>query len=167
MMSVAFRSPTEEPRKQLPIPAHPSMLARRCDVVPGGKLVDDLDVGRQPRPRENAFEEIVTEKRIFGDPTRERRFEEIDIVDPLSAVRAFTKQVLVYVRDRAGVRIHAARTREDSLKQRSLTANRQRRSDPRLQDCIALNDATGFWIERRSVERMGHLPAQAFGSSPR
>ena len=166
MMPVAIRSPTEEPGKQLPIPAHPSMLPRRGDVVACREFVDDLDVGCQARPRKDAFEEVVTEKRVFGDPAGERGLEEIDFVDPLSAVRAFTKQVLVNVRDRTGVGIHAARTREDTLEQRPFFADRQRRRDPRLQNCVALDDATGPWIERRSVERVSHLPDQALGSSP-
>ena len=125
------------------------MLPRRGDVIACRELVDDLDVGHQTRPRKDAFQEVVTEKRVLGDPAGERGLEEIDIVDPLSAVRAFAKQVLVNVRDRAGVGIHAARTREDTLEQRSFSADRQRRRDPRLQDCIALDDAAGL-VDRAS-----------------
>ena len=65
--SVAFAdSPpsarAEHPRQQLPVAARPAVLAQRVDVVAGGKVFDDLDIGGQAGAREDPFEQIVAEQ---------------------------------------------------------------------------------------------------------
>src|ERR1700733_2523038 len=101
------------------------MLARYGDVVPCRKLIDQLDIGHQTRSREDALQKVVAEQRILGNQSGERGLEEVHFVDALAAIRTFAKKVLIDVRDRAGVGVHSARIREDALKQRSLSIERQ------------------------------------------
>ena len=136
------------------------MLARRGDVVAGGILLDDLDVGDQSGPREDALEQIVAEERVLRNAPRERRLEDVDVVDALAGVGALAEEILVDVGDGERVRIHARRAREDALEERSLAAHRQRRRDARLQHGVALDHAAGAEIEPRTVERVRHLADQ-------
>ena len=81
----------ENPGEQLPIAAGPSMLPGRGDVVALRKLLDHLDVGNQSGAREDSFEQIVTQKCVIGKSGAERGFENIDVVNPLSAVRSLAE----------------------------------------------------------------------------
>jgi len=100
---------TKKPWEQLPVAARPSVLAGCGDVVARRKFVDDFDVGHQSCARIYAFEQIVTEKRIVGDASSERRLEHVDIVNSLAAIGAFAEQILIDVGDRASVWVDAAR----------------------------------------------------------
>ncbi len=75
-LSAIFPSPTggtrpcsprdrDDPGEELPIAASPAMLAFRRDVIAGGKFLDQLDIGSEPSTGKDAFEEIVTEKRVL------------------------------------------------------------------------------------------------------
>src|SRR5882757_10246840 len=101
------------------------MLPSSGDVVARGILFDDLDVGNQPGTREGPFEKIVTQQRVLGNAVFESRLEEIHIVDSLSGVRPFAKEVLVHIGHGKGVWIQAARARKDALVQRALPTRRQ------------------------------------------
>ena len=109
----------------------------------------------------------MAEQRVLRYPSGEGGLEEIHVVDPLAAIRSFTEQVLVHVGDGAGIRVHAVGVREHALEQRAFTAGRHRRCDPWLHNGVAIDDATGVRVQCGTVERMGHLPDQAFRGSPR
>jgi hypothetical protein len=100
------------------------MLARRRHVVTGGELLDDLDVRGQSGSREDSFQQVVTQEGALGNPAFQRGFEGIHIVDALARIRPFPEKVLVHVGDCGCVRVHAARTREDALEQRSVATGR-------------------------------------------
>src|SRR4051794_10504454 len=99
-MTAAMRArtdiaPPEDPRQELPVAAYPAMLAQRRDVVPRREFLHHLDIGREPRAREDALEEIVRQQRAVGHAVRERGLERVDVVDALAGERAFAEQVLV------------------------------------------------------------------------
>ena len=145
---------------KLPVAARPAMVAQGGDVVAGGKLLDDLDVGGETGAREDALEQIVAEQRRIRHTAGERGLEGIDVVDALAGIGAFAEQILVHVGDGGGIGIDAAHAGEDALEQRALAADRQRRRDPRLQHRIAFDDPAGAGVEARPVERMRHLADQ-------
>ena len=45
----------------------------------------------RPGSREDALQQVVTEQRVVGNSPGERGFEEIDVVDPLAAIRALAE----------------------------------------------------------------------------
>jgi hypothetical protein len=151
---------TEYVRQQLPVAARPAVRPRGGDVVARGVLLDDLDVGHEARPREHALEQVVAQQYVLGHASIERGRERVDVVDALADVGAFTAQVLVDVGHRCRVRVDAARVREDPLVRRAFGTARQRRRDPRLQDRVTLDDATGIGVESGSIQRVRELPDQ-------
>ena len=123
-LSSIFQRPTRaasprprpnDPGQELPVAARPAMLALGGDVVAGRELLDDLDVGREARAGEDAFEEIVAEQGVLRHAPGERRLEGIDVVDALAGVGALAEQVLVDVGDRRRIGVDAAGTGEDTL----------------------------------------------------
>ena len=110
------RSPADDPRQKLPVPARPTILASGRHVIPCRELVDHLDVGDQGGAGEDALEKIVAEDGVVRNASGEGRFEAIDVVDPLAAIGAFAEQVLVHVRDGTGIGVHAACVGKDALK---------------------------------------------------
>ena len=59
--------PAENPRQQLPIAAHPAVLARNFHVVTRREFLNDFDVGCKRRACEGALQQIVAEDGVFGD----------------------------------------------------------------------------------------------------
>src|SRR5271165_2591356 len=150
----------EEPWQQLPVPACPAMLTRRGNVIARGKFLDDLDIRRKAGAREDAFEQIVAQERSVFHPTIECRLEGVNVVDPLTGIRALAEQVLVYIGYRSGVGIESGSARDNALIKRSLGADRQGRRDPRLQHGVALDDASGVGVKSRPVQWMRDLANQ-------
>ena len=151
---------TCDPRQQLPVAPGPAVLALRVDVVACRKLVDHLDIRREARAREDAFEEVVAEQRVVAHPSCHRRLERVDVVDALAGERAFAEQVLVHVGRGRCVGVDARRAGEDLLVPRAVAAERQRRCHARLQDRVAVDDPLPGDVEARRVDRMGHLADQ-------
>ena len=156
-----------EPRKQLPVAARPSVLARCGHVVTRRKILKDLNVRNQPRAGKNTLKQVVTENRAFRDAACECGFEGIHIVDALAAVGALFEQVLVNVGHRGRVWVDAGRARKHALIKRTILRGRKRRRHPRLQHAITLDDAAGRGIEPGPIKRVRHFPDQAFCSANR
>src|SRR5687768_11074723 len=89
---------TTDPPSDLPVAANPPMLAPRVGEVPRWVVVVELDVRDQPRPRERALDEIVTEQRVLGKLPIRRALERVDVVDPLPRVRPLAEQILIHIR---------------------------------------------------------------------
>ena len=167
-LSAIFPKPTEgmrrschpRPGEELPVASRPAMLALGCDIVAGGKFLNQLDIGGEPGARKDTFEEIVAEKRILRHAAWQGGLECVDVVDTLARVGALAEKVLVNIGDGSCIRVHAARAGEDALIERSLSADWERRRDAGLEDCIAVHDPSLGLVETRSVQRMGHLADQ-------
>ena len=109
-------------------------------VVAGRKFLDDLDVGRQAGAREYAFQQIVAEDRVFGNLAFQRRFEDVDFVDPLAAIGAFFEQILIDVGNRERIGIQPVGAGKHALEQRSFAADGQRRRHARLKNAVTVHD---------------------------
>ena len=153
---------SEEPRQELPVAAHPAMLARRRDLVARREVLDHLDVGDEARSREDTFEQVVAQHGVLGHATFQARLERVDVVDALARERSLVEKILVNVGNGEHVGIEAARRREDPLVERVIDM-RQRRRHARLHDPVPGDDQAALGIELRPVERMRHLADQVPG----
>src|SRR4030095_15876326 len=90
---------SQYPGQQLPIATRPAMMPAHGDVVPCGKLLDHLDIGRQASPGEDAFEQIVAEERRPRHAAGQCGLERINVVNALAGVGPFAKQILVNIRN--------------------------------------------------------------------
>ena len=144
----------KNPRQQLPIASSPTVLSGGVNLVMRRVFLDQFDIAQQSGTRKQALEQIVTEHRRFRHTALERGLERIEVVDSLAGVTALAEQILIHVRDRAGVRVHSGVAREDALKHRSLALVWKRDGHPRLQHGVALNHPFVAWIEARTVQRM-------------
>ena len=153
--------PAKDPGQELPVAPRPAVLAGRRDQVVRRELVEELDVGHQPGPGEDALEQVVAQERVLGYPVRHRRAEGVEVVDPLAGEAPLAEQVLVDVGDGGRVRVDPGRSGEDPLEDRCLVLGRQRRGDPWLEHAVALGHPAGPRIEGRLVERMGDRPHEA------
>ena len=164
---IGVRAPptAEDPGDQLPIAPRPTMLARRRDVVARWELLDDLDVGDEAGARKDPLQKVVTQHRALRNPSGERGFEDVHVIDPLAGVGTLSEQILVHIGDGKGVGIDTAGAGEHTLKQRSLAPGRQRRRHPGLQYRVPLDHALRARIEQRAVEGVRHLADQSPGGS--
>ena len=151
----------ENPRQKLPVAARPAVVARRSHVVAGRKLFNDLDIGSEARPGEHALEQIVAQQRRVRNPVRQRGLECINVVDAFAGVGSLSEQILVHVGYGRSIGIDTVHAREYALKPRAFPCDRQRRSDPRLQNSVAFDNTARGTIETRFVERMRHLADQS------
>ena len=158
---------TKDPGKQLPVSAGPPVLARGRVAVLGRELLEELEIGDESRPRKDAFEEVMAEQRVLGDPAGQRGGEGVDVIDALAGVGALAEQILVDVGDCARVRIDAGRAGEQPLKQRSFAIRWHGRGDARLQDRVAIHDPARPSVEHRPIERMRQEADETGGGSPR
>ncbi len=101
------RHPRQEPEEDLPVAAHPPVLAPGVGEDARRVVVDDLDVGDQRGARMQPFEEIVRQQRVLGHPSFERGPERVDVVETLAGEDAFLEEVLVHVRDGGRVGVDA------------------------------------------------------------
>ena len=74
----------QDPWQQLPVAAHPAMLARGGDVVARGKFLDHFDVGGEAGARENAFEQVVAEHRAVRKAAVERGVHRLHVQEALA-----------------------------------------------------------------------------------
>ena len=136
------------------------MLARGGSRVALGILLDHLNVAHQRGAGEDAFEEIVTQQRVFGNAPGQRRLEGIDVVDALAGKRPFAEEILIDVGDREDIWIGAAAGREDALEDRAVIIDRQGWCHARLQYAVSTDDTSQARIEPRPVQRVSQLADQ-------
>ncbi|EGF32457.1 hypothetical protein IMCC9480_2462 [Oxalobacteraceae bacterium IMCC9480] len=100
-----------------------------------------------------AFEQVVAENLVIGQPAVERLFKGVDIVDALADERAFVEQILIDIRHGARVRIDAGHAGAEFFVQRGVGAG-QAGGHARLQDAVALGDPLQARIVAGAVQRM-------------
>ncbi len=100
-------SSCQSPRAQRYCRAGGRQIVRR-------RALEQLDVGHEPRAREESLEQIVAEQRVLGHASFERRLERVHVVDALARVRSLGEEILIHVAHRAGVRVHTAWARRSS-----------------------------------------------------
>ena len=144
----------------MPVAARPTLLTCCRDEVVRRELVEELDVGHQAGPGEDALEQVVAQQGVLRHSVSHGRLERIEVVDPLTGEASLLEQVLIDIGDRRRVRIDPGRTGEDPLEDRPTLFGRKSRRDPRLQHAVALDHSPGQRIECRLIERMGDRPDQ-------
>ena len=149
--------PAEEPRQQLPVTARPAMCTRGGHVIARRKFLDDLDVRNEAGSGIDALEQVVAQQHVVRHAAGEGGLEGVDVIDPLANVRTLAAQILIDVRHRRGVRIDAADAGQQALEHRASARHRQCGRHARLQDAVALDDASAVWVEAGLVDRVCHL----------
>ena len=129
-------------------------------------VVHDLDVGHERRARVESLEQIVRQQRVLRHAPLERRRERIDVVQSLAGEDAFAEQILVDVGDGGRVRIDAGVAGVGAREERPRRA-RHRHADARLQDAVALGDASRLRVEPRLVQRVRDDADEALGGIAR
>ena len=145
----------EEPLSNLPVAAHPAMLAAGVGAVVGGVVVDDFDVGGQAGAGVGAFDEVMAEQGIAGEALFEHGVEGRDFVDAFAGEAAFGVEVLIDVGDGARVDVEAGLAGVDVGHAR-LRGGVDADADARLQDAVAFGDDAAFGVDDGAIERVHH-----------
>ena len=131
----------KQPPENLPVAPYPAVLAPRVGEDARGVVVHDLDVGHQRRARVESLEQIVREQRVLRHAPFERRRKGIDVVESFAREYAFAEEILVDVGHGGRVGIDAGVAGVGAREERARRA-RHRHADARLQDAVALGDAS-------------------------
>ena len=136
------------------------MLASGGDIVAFRIRLNDLDIRGQAGAGEDPFQQVVAEQAVLGDATVQRTLVGIHGIDALAREGALAEQVLIEIRHRSGVDIHAAGGGKQALVARALAADGQRGRHAGLENGVPA-DHPVVVAEDRLVERMGHLADQS------
>ena len=148
------RDDREQPPQDLPVAAHPAVLAARVGEDARRVIVHDLDVGDEGGARVEPLEEVVREQGVLGHASLEGRDERVHVVEPLAGEDPLGEEVLVGVGDRGRVGVDAGVPGVEPGEQRAGGA-RHRHAHAGLEDAVALGDAADPRVEVRLVQRMG------------
>ena len=106
----------EQPTYNLPVAAQPAMLAPVVGAVMRGIVVDDFDIADQAGARVGAFDQVVAEQGISRKAAIQHAVNGVDFVDAFAGEDAFAVEILVNVRDGAGVDIKAGLSGVDAAR---------------------------------------------------
>ena len=73
-----------QPGQELPVAAHPAVLAPGVGVVRRREIVEQLDVGHQAAAGVIALDQVVAEDVVFGEGAAGGRLEGVHVVDALA-----------------------------------------------------------------------------------
>ncbi len=150
----AAGDPGEQPAQDLPVAAHPAVLAPGVDEDARRVVVHDLHVRDERGARVEALEEVVRQEGVLGHAPLEGGHERVHVVEPLAGEDPLPEQVLVGVRHRGGVGVDSGVAGVEAGEERARGA-RHGHADAGLQDPVALGDAAEAGVEARPVQRMG------------
>ncbi len=142
-------------RQQLPVAARPAVYARGGDIGVERRILDHRDVGDGGAARERAFEQVVAQDAVLGQPAAEHRVHRLHVQEALAGERALAEDVLIDLGARRAVRIDSRLAGEQPVVERHLVGLGKRRRDVRLQDRVAALDALAVGRQTRQVVRMG------------
>src|SRR5450631_3950919 len=120
--SIGARHARHDPRSELPVAAYPAMASTHIGAVARRKLLVQLHVAEQTRPRIAPFEKVMTQDPVFGKTARQGTFEGIDVVDALADEGSFAEHVLVDVGNDARVWIDTRLAPEEARVSRPVGA---------------------------------------------
>ena len=141
------------------------MLAGRGNIVARRKILENFDVGDQPRACENTFQQVVTENATVGNSAGKSGLEGVHVVDAFAAVRPLLEEILINIGNGRCVRVDAGWARENALINRAIPHGGKRWRHPRLQHTVAFDHAAANGIKFRPIERVRHFPDQALCGS--
>ena len=158
---------SRKPAEQLPVAPRPPVLAGGGHLVVRRELLEELDVGDEAGPREEALEEVVREERVLRHAARESALERVDVVDALARVDRLVEEVLIDVGDGERIRVDPPRTGEEEAEEGLAARRRQRGRHPRLHDAVSRHDPGPGLVEDRPVQRMRHGADELSDGAPR
>src|SRR5437870_6209974 len=89
--------PGEQPSRDLPVTAQPTMFAAVVGTVVGRIILNHLDIAYQSGPCVCAFDQIVTQQRISRESLFEDAINGIYFIDSFASEDALAKQILIGV----------------------------------------------------------------------
>ncbi len=165
LVSRGRRHEREQPPQDLPVPTYPAVLPPGVCQHARGVVIDDLDIGDQCRAGVEPLEQVVRQQRVLRHAVVERGHERVHVEEPLAGVDALVEEVLIHVRDSRGIRIDPGVPGVDAREARPGRAG-ARDAHTRLQDAVALGDASLGPVEHGPVQRMPDDADQFLGCVP-
>jgi hypothetical protein len=95
----------------------------------------------------------MTQKRIAREPPPQHSLERLDFIDPFSGEAAFTKEVLINIRDGSCVDVESGISRTETRQARP-AGGPHANFHPGLKDAITLYDRVGLRIDYGLVQRV-------------
>ncbi len=128
------------------LPAGVARVIRREFII-------ELDIAGKADSNVRAFDQIMTQQRLFGKPAGQDSTEGTHIIDALAVVGAFTGDILIDVGNGLRIGIDSNRVREETAERRGARA-RQGGAHARLNDRVGAGQDIAFAVEARPVERV-------------
>src|SRR3984957_16001083 len=122
-------------------------------TVVGGIIFNDLDIAHQARASISSFEQVMTQKRILGEAAVKDLMNGVDFVDSFSREATLSVQILIGVRNGAGIDIETGFPGVDGCEPRAGGALHAD-ADPGLQDAISGNHSFCLRIDDGLVQGM-------------
>ena len=120
--ATSARHGAPQPRKELPVPTDPAVLAaRELEILPGKRLVQH-DVGREGCATVDAFEQVVARESVLRHAAVEAAAKRLDVVGTLADIDAGPEQVLIHVGDGAAVDVDGGVAGEPPSEPRTIAA---------------------------------------------
>ena len=150
----------EDPRQQLPVAPHPTVLPLGVDLVAGRVFLDHLDVGDQAGSGIVAFQQVMRQDGVLRNPVTQGGLERVNLIDALAAERSATEEILVDVGDGHRVGRQTALGGVDRLEGGSVVDRRQARGDSRLEHREAAADLSAGRVDHRLIQGVRDLSDQ-------
>ena len=147
------RRPGPQPREDLPVAAHPAVLAADVAEIGRGHVLVDFHAAQQRGTRVGALQQVMAEDNILRKAAVQRLPEGVHIVNALAHERALAEKVLVNVGDFPGVGVQPGLPAHKARIEAAVSGEQAHRH-ARLQDRVSLDDASRAGIETRAVERV-------------
>ena len=158
--AAAVWNSASQPRQQLPVAAHPAMLAH-CEIrICRGQIFIENKIAGKCCPPVQTLEQIMAENVIFRNAPCHYAMQCGDIVNTLADKDPGTKEVLIDVRHCPTVDINCG-IAAIKMREMCVVAELWQNFDARLQDRMACNDPTAVGVGLSPVQRMRHDPDQA------
>ena len=153
LFSICLADAPAQPGQELPVAAHPPVPALDIFQIGAGEALVEDDIGCQRGAAKRSFQQVVTQYRVFGDPSVDAAMECGNIIDALADENTDPKQVLIHIGNRAAVYIYRGIAGKKAGEKCPADTLR-RHFDPWLKDRIAGDDITGDRIEAGDIVGM-------------
>jgi len=131
------------------------VLPPRERLIVRGELLEQDGRAVETHAQVGAFDQVVAQDRLLGQPARQDLVKDADIVDGLADEDPVAEQVLIKIRDGVRIRVRPPRMGKNGGEARG-DRGRKARNHARLNDSVTLDDHAPDRVDDRLVERMRH-----------
>src|SRR4030043_1056246 len=117
-------NPRQNPIRDLPITANPTMVPAGVAQVTLRELIIELNITGQAHPDVSAFNQIMAQQPLLRKPPRQHSTEGSHIINSLAMVGAFTGEILIDIGNGLGVWVNSDRVSEESAERRTARARK-------------------------------------------